>query len=230
MGVLTRGALLTEAGYLASDDTQSTRAAVYLNNWLRKTAASWAWPTLKRRAEALVLTAGSTSLSVGAGALVTLEIFKIFEPVSVYTSDFRRRYQGSIIELLQASPEFDESMRNASSPRGMPVAFKCRADATTWGRWSLIPFPVPDIDHLLAFDYQVMPASLTSDSEVPWYPNDQTLVQVCKCAVMAYSDGKSSELDDELRVLGAMTVEDRDAFGGAPGDGEYQPLDRSVFL
>lgn len=229
MGLLTRTQIFTEGGLQAGDDTQATRQAFWFNAWLRKQYCMWPWPFLKRRASGISLTTGATTVSVGAGASITEEILRIFEPLVVYTSDSKTRLNAPIIELLMADILYDESSRDSTLGRSTPTQFKCRADATTYGKWSLIPFPVPDKAYLLAFDYQTIPANLSSDSQIPVYPNDRTLIQAAKCAALEYADGTSEALDRDLEVLASMVSDDRDAFGSAPGDNEYWQMDTSVF-
>lgn len=231
MGQLTWGDIITEGGLLVGDDSQGTRAKIWFNAWLRKTYRSWAWPFLKRRLSGLSLVSGAASVSFGAGAGgVTQEISRVFEPIYVYTSDFKTRARADIMELLDEDIMYDESSRDPAANIGMPRRFKMRADTTLWGKWSLITFPIPDRNYLLAFDYQVVPANLVLDADTILYPEDRTLMQAAKCAVLDYADGPAAgTTQSELQVLSTMIMDDRINYGDAAGDGEYWSLDGSVF-
>jgi len=229
MGALTLSQLISEGGLLVGDDTQTVRAKIWFKAWLRKVYASWQWPFCKARVAGISLATGATSLTVGAGTNVTENILRIFEPLYVYTSDKRIAVEAPIRELLMQRLQFDESSRDTSLGRSIPTSFKLRAYPGTWGKWSLIPFPVPDRDYLVAFDYHFIPAD-PGDSDIPVYPNDQTLIQAAKCAVLEYADGPASQaVAAELEVLADRVSGDRDQFGGQAGDGDFLQLDSSVF-
>lgn len=227
MGLLTANQIISQGMALAGRDGISTQMFSALDNWLRSQAASWAWPYTQARASGLALSAGSTSLNVGGTGDITNLILRIYDPIYVYSSDRSTRMVARIRELLDGPLGMDENAINTSSARGVPSSFKVRSQALAFGRWTLIPYPVPDRDLLLAFDYQIQPPTLASTSTIPPYPNDRTMVQAVKAFACDYA--KRPEAQRELDVLASMVVDDRDKFGQVPGTNDMEALDGGVF-
>lgn len=228
MGQQTRTEIVSEALLLAGNSGLTTNANSWLNNWLRSAYTAWPWPFLHRSISSLALSSGATSLSLGAGSNgVTLEISRIFDPIRVYTSTFADRGQARIIPFVQFNADLDERINNPVSV-GMPATFKVAPDTSLWGKWSLKPWPIPDKDYLLAIDYLVVPAELSSNSDVPLYPNDRTMVQAVMAQALKYMKMKD-EYGEAMQILSSMVVDDRLKFGTVPGINDTVPLDPTTF-
>src|SRR5512146_1424728 len=187
MGAWTRAKVVSTGLALAGRSDLTTLANDWLNASLRDAYASWPWPFLQRRRAGLSFPTGTQSLSVGAGSGgVTLAIQRVFDPFYFSTSDYSTRGTGRIRNLTGGSMDTDEAVFNPTTARGIPQLIKVRADETTWGKWTLIPYPVPDRDYLISCDYLEQPADLTSDSQVPQYPNDKTMVQMVLTSALQY--------------------------------------------
>lgn len=227
MGTLTRGQIVTEGLLLAGNANLVDRANQWLNSWLRSHYRSWPWPFLIRRAQNITLSAGATSLLVGGGNNgITEQVQRLYDPVYVYTADKKSRAIARIRSVIAGPVDMDESALNPSDNIGMPAYFKVRS-GTTWGTWQLEPYPYPNQNYNLAFDYLIQPADITSDATVPVYPNDQTMIQ----AVVAWSSRymKLEGAGGELELLSAMGSDDRLKYGEVPGINDQLQLDGASF-
>lgn len=230
MGVLTRGEIITEGLLRAGKEpgTLATRAATMLNARIRslEKGAPWAW-LLKRR-EGLALGTGVTSLSIGAGAGgVSNEIKIIRSPILVYAAAYNTRVLATI-EQLQGN--FADLGYDPASNRGVPYCFRVRMDATTWGKWVLLPNPIPDRDLLLGIDYQELSPAMTDDAEIPRYPNDQTLIQAVALDAWIHMYGPDSpEAQAASDDFSALAARDRAEFGIVPGINDELGLDPATF-
>lgn len=231
MGSLTRAQIVTQGLREAGDTSLTTRGNEWLNRWLRSQYMALDWPFLQRRLEAFALVTDATYVRVGAGATVTPHIQRIHDPVWVYKSDYSIRRKARIVSLLDGDINSDETVNRPSGHRGVPASFKVRPNATTGGRWDLIPDVFPDRDLLLALDYTELPdnidTSSSGDSTIPRYPNDDTLVKCVEVAALKYL--KSDNYMAERDVLANMVLNDRVKFGAALGINDTWGLDPKVF-
>lgn len=231
MGQLSFATIVSEGLLLAGDDSLTTRANVWLNAWLRSQYAAWPWPFLQRRATGVSLASGATSLSFGAGAIVTPEVKRILTPVFIYDSAYTTAKRVSVRTLTGGELVEDETVNNPSNNIGAPARFKVRADTSLWGKWLLIPTPVPDRTYLLAIDYIVQPADISTTTDVPLYPNDRTMIQAMKHAALDYL--KEADAPAALDVLASMVIDDRVKYGEVTGTndqlGSLMGLDTGYF-
>lgn len=228
MGQLSAANLIATALNKAGDSRLTTPALTWLNAWLRSAYAAWPWPYLQRRIAGLALPAGTQSLSLGAGAGgVTLEIKRVLDPLWVYDSVYSTKLRARIRTYIAGDAFEDESINNPATNIGCPQQFKIRADTSLFGKWSLIPTPVPDKAYLLAVDYIIIPADIVTTTDVPTYPNDRTMIQAILCDALQYMKDKAYL--DELQVLASMVIDDRVKFGEVAGTNDQTLLDPSVF-
>ena len=243
MGILTRAELIQQAGLASGNDQSTSFVYVWLDAWLHRTAKSWAWPVLKRRISSLPLVAGQASVDVGLGKYADIYIHRIFNPLTYRSANYQQRGRIFIEQILSADPDTDPDTTLASNRLGTPEKVKIRsATATTvisgappyaTGTFSLYFNPVPDKPYLVNLDIHYIPKpDGTTTTAIPWYPNDRTLIQACKCALLELDDGgeEGAASEKSLMKLAAMVVDDRDFDGEGPGDNELMGLDKSVFL
>lgn len=228
MGALTRLQLVTQGLALAGDASLSSLAPTWLNAWLRKEYSAWPWPFLQRKQVGLALAAAATSVSFGNGATVTPEVLRIFDPVQVYTSDYRTRGQARVVSFVEQNPDLDESANDPATNIGLPTRIRVAPDSTLFGKYALKPWPIPDRAYLLNFSYWELPVALASDASVPVYPNDSTMLQ----AIVAQSylhQQKNDEFGQAMEILAAMVMNDRAHFGQNNGINDTLGLDTSIF-
>jgi hypothetical protein len=240
MGDLTRAQLLAQSGLSAGNDQADSYVATWLDAWLKRTAKSWSWPGLKKRVSDLAIAQGSASVACGYGTstkvagttLSTHHIHRLIGGVVFWyvPTSFNPHGRAFVRPLLGADPDNDESASDPATRQGTPSTVKVRQSAD--GALTLYPDPVPDRALYLAFDAHIIPPSLASSSEIPWYPNDKTLLQAVKVALLELDAAgeKDPHFDDEGMKLAAMVVDDRDFDGEQAGDNQMMLLDPSVFL
>lgn len=237
MGDLTRAQLMSQAGLAAGNDQCQQFIRVWLNAWLKRTAKGWAYPFLKVRIENVPLNASAASVEVGLGATTPLYLHRIFNPLFIYTFDKKTRGRMYIRDLIEGDPDKDQSATNVADRLGMPTTCRIYTSGSDvyQGKFTVFPDPAPDKQYYLAFDAHVIPAGIptvaASDTTVPWYPEDKTLLQACKCAIIEYDDGGEGnpKFDVEMQKLAAMVIDDRDFNGEGPGDNQLMALDKGVF-
>ncbi len=228
MGSLSVTSLLTRGGLRAGDDTLAAELLFALQAWLRKEAKAWPWPVLVRKATGIVLASGAQSLSIGAGAGgITPAIMEIRAPIWIYNTAKTVRTRANIIQLFNQDVNLDETVNDATTNIGIPTSFKVRADSSTLNKWSLIPNPVPDRSLLLSFDYLELPAD-PATVDIPWYPNDETIIHAIKTFALEYGDGGDEWLKN-LEILASRVVDDRNRWGTVPGTNDLSGLDSSIF-
>ncbi len=229
MGEKTAAQLIDEALNLAGDTRLTTPALTWLNSWLRSTYGAWPWPFLMRRNAAVSLVTGATGVDFGAGSVVTNQVKRVFDPIWVYNSTRTSRVRARIRTLVGGHIEEDETAMDSATNRGIPTQFKVRsATSGVWGKWSLIPNPIPDRDYLLAIEWQEMLPNLTSTSTVPAYPNDRTMVQAVYAEALRYMKDQTG-YKDALQILASQVADDRMKFGEVTGTNDQISIDPNVF-
>jgi hypothetical protein len=237
MGQLTRAQIVTQALSKAGADATAltTLANTWLNTRLRTLYASWPWPFLHRPVSAIPLAAGTTALVVGAGSGgITNEIKRILDPLYIYDSAYTTKGKIRIRALLDETLDMELATQDTALNRGRPELVKVVADSALWGRWNLIPYPVPDKAYLLKLDYIEQPADINTaaggDAVKPIYPSDRTLVAAVVAEILAYDEGLESPAAAVAEEeYGALAVQDRVRYGEVFGTNDQLGLDGSVF-
>lgn len=240
MGDLTRTQLLAQAGLSAGNDQASGYVATWLDAWLKRTAKSWSWPLLRARVSDLAVASGTHYVDVGYGIAtkldgVTASTHHIHRLLGgqvwwYVASTFNPRGVAYVRQLLGGNVDQDRSATDPSTRPGMPSTVQVKNSAD--GKLTLYLDPVPDRALYLAFDVWHIPPSLASSASIPWYPNDKTLLQAVKVALLELDAAgeQDPKYETESMKLAAMVVDDRDFDGEQAGDNQLMSLDPSVFL
>lgn len=225
MGVMTRGDIVTEGLLIAGRDDLSDRANVWLQIWLNSVAASWPWPQLLNQRSGIPLLSGEFLVDVGNGnGGVTNPILRVIDNIWIYTADKRQRGR---VRLKQRHSE-PAVIRNLVTETGLPS--ECIINPGGFGVWQLLFRPTADRDYLLVMDTIEQQAQLTTDAEIPWYPNDATMIQLVAAEAMKFDDGPDSEaFQAQAGQLTGMTANDRMRYGAYPGINDMMQLDPSVY-
>lgn len=239
MGLKTYAQIVVEAGLEAGNDQASSYAFLWLNNWLARTAKSWSWPVCKKRVLNLPVTQGAARVAVGRGAscsingltLTTHYVHKLLGGYVLWRaqSGFNPRGRANVRPLMDANADNDADNSDPALRQGTPTTVKVRQ--TDNGALSLELDPTPDRAIYLNFDVHWVPPPMVLTTEIPWYPNDRTLVQACKCAIQVLDTGGeiNEGEDEEMAKLAGMVIDDRDFDGDQAGDDQVFGLDPSVF-
>jgi hypothetical protein len=233
MGTMNRGEIIELALNTAGDSSLFLQAWKWLDNWLTQTYSAWPWPFLQRMDTGISLPAGTASLQFGSANKL---VQRIYDPVYLYTSDMSMRAAARIRQLIDGSPDLDE-VAGVTSSSGLPLTFRIRASTTVQGAWDLYPWPRPDKNYLLKVEYQLRPASAGAYAgvltDVPLYPNDETIVQGVLVKALQFISASSPEYLQryqlEMGILRGMVADDRIAFGQVPGLNDSTALDGGVF-
>ena len=225
MGSNTRDQLVSEGQLLAGRDDMATQCATWLQRWLDSVAASWRWPALQQEAVNVNLPAGTTALTVGNGSAgITDKILVIHDNVWIYETSRNGRQRVRIKHQL-SSPVDSTSPANYT---GKPQSI--RVFASTFGKWILKPDPTPDQAYLITVPYNYVPIALTAGTDIPWYPNDETMVQAIAFKVSEYHNGKDASVTQAFQeALAGMVSNDRMRYGSVPGINDSMILSPSVF-
>lgn len=231
MARLTFEQLVEQGGVLGDNDTVPTWVATKLKGWLRKHYSAWTWPFLIKQATGITLTAGTATKTVGNGSGgITDQISRIFSPIYWFGNSYAERGKAPLREFVGGPASMQNELQDTVNGRGAPQNVQMRSVYTSGALAAeLTFFPVPDKAYTVSFTYQRLPADLT-DSDIPEYPNELTLIQAAKCAAIEYDNADSAWYENELTKLAQMVAADRDAYGGNPSFGDTAPLDTDVFL
>ncbi len=225
MANLTRDQIVSEGQLLAGRDNNETASAAWLQRWLDSVAASWAWPILHQEAVGIPLSAGATTLALGGGSgVLPVKVLKIQDNLWLYNAAGTVRRRLTIRHQLSAPYERTPT----SAIPGTPASV--RIFTSTFGAWVLY-FDVPaDQDYLLSVAYIIQPPAMALGSQAPWYPNDETMVQLVAFKNHEFFDGRDSPLTVKAQQdLAAMVAGDRIKYGAVTGINDVSILDPTVF-
>lgn len=225
MAQLTRDQIVSEGQLLAGRDDNATASASWLQRWLDAVAASWPWPILQTEATGIALASGATSLVLGNGSGgITPKIQKLLDNVWLY--DSTRTFKKRLRLRHQLSAPGDRI--GPTDNTGTPIT--ARLFTSAYGVWTMYFEPTPERDYLLTIPYITLPAAMTTGSDVPWYPNDETMVQVVAFKNHEFYDGKDAPTTQAAQqMLAGLAANDRIRYGAITGVNDFLPLDPSVF-
>ena len=225
MGQMTRAQICAEGLLTAmrpSDDFP-TQVTGWLQRWLDSVAGSWPWPMLNR--ESIDLAVSGPSLVVGNGSGgVTEKILRILDNCWIYTSDH------SFIQRLNIRTQLNKPQDRLAQSGATGKPTEARLFQTSFGSWTLNFSPNPDQSYLLSLPHLALPAALTADGDVPWYPVDETMVQAVAFKAHEYADGKDHpQTVATQQQLAALLSQDRIRYGSVNGINDVLQLDSTRF-
>lgn len=208
MGVLTCEEIIKQGVRLAgvTYDATDTKQLAWLKQWLRSVALSWPWPEVKV-ITTVTLPANQYTLDVGGGAaiLTTTYIQRLDFPVYI---NYGETYLPAQIEQ-QAIMDI-----NVTPPKGVPDKVSYSISSVNPGRITLIFNRKPIAALVLQVAFQVDPAVGYVLANMPWYLNDNTLIQAIAYKQSEDSNGVTAEDTLKLRDdLAMMLRDDKLKFG-----------------
>ena len=225
MGIQTRATIVSEGQLLAGRDDMATQANTWLQRWLDSVAASWPWPQLHAEAVAVPLAAGTSPITVGGASPITQKVLRILDNVWLYDTNRTFRQRVRIRHWLGSPVDRIGDTTNIGKPTAIRVT-----PTTTFGQWTLYFEPYPDTSYLLTMPYIFLPDPLTLDTQIPWYPNDETMVQAVAFKVSEYHNGKDSPVTAAFQQqLAVMVSNDRVRYGSVNGINDSLILNPAVF-
>lgn len=233
MARLTFDEIVEQGMIVGQNDAVESWVGIKMKAWLRKHYAAYPWPFLISQAVSVTLSAGSTSLIVGAGeGGVSRQISRIFSPIYFRANGFNTRGVAPIRTMAGESIVSQAlGMVDSVNQTGKPQSFIAMPFIESDGllKLTLVPFPIPEQAYTLAFTYQQLPND-PSGSDVPMYPNEMTLIQAAKVASLEFDQTNDPVYRQEADILAQMVAADRATYGSTPSFGDFMQLDSSVFL
>lgn len=225
MAQLTRDQIVSEGQLLAGRDDNATASNGWLQRWLDSVAASYVWPVLQTETIGISVPSGSTSLVLGNGSGgITEKVIKPLDNIWLYDSTrvFRRRLR--IRHQLSAPIDRIGPSNNVGTPNAV------RGFNSSFGVWTLYFDVTPNQDYLLTFPYIRLPAAIVTGSEIPWYPSDETMVQlVCFKNLEFYNQKDDPQTLQAQQMLAGLLNSDRLRYGSTVGINNKMILDPTVF-
>lgn len=222
MARLTVDEIVSEGQLLAGRDDNAEASARWLARWLDSVAASWPWPALQTELRDIALGAGENTL-VTSSITPAIKVQRILDNIWLYdsTKTFRRRLRiRHQLSVPADAIEADDVQGTPSTLRIFPLE---------WGNWQLRFEPKADRDYLLTIPVLAWPEELEG-SEVPWYPNDETMVQAVAFKNHEFYDGKNAPVTVAAQQqLAGLVANDRIRFGSTTGVNDQLVLDPTVF-
>lgn len=209
MGVLTIAEIIEQGTELAgvTYDATDTKQLAWLKQWLRSVALGWPWAETSEVVNAQ-LAASARELTVGIGGTIapTRHVTRMTFPIKiVYGDDYLPRdiNQGPIIDAIGslgvvASGTPDKAAYTRTTPGAIKISFN-RAPAALLNLQISIQFD-PSISYVT--------------TDVPWYMNDDTMIQAIAFKTAEYHEGKDSDVTRAFsESLSVMLRNDKLKFG-----------------
>jgi hypothetical protein len=228
----TRQTIVNNGLALAGREELTSLANVWLQRWLDAVAASWDWPMLRQELAALALPlAGSPSggFNLLSVATVGLKVLKVFDNATISTAANETGTGLTRLPIVnnRSSAGFD---RMNNETRGRPQTM--RLTQPSFGTYNAYFNPWPDQQYYMNIAVKVLPAALAADGDIPWYPNDETMVQLVRFKALEYVDSGSPEMQMAQQQLAGLLSNDRVRYGQldeVSDGGPMQLLSRSSF-
>lgn len=222
MGILTLGQLLEESLELAGDTSLTPRAMVWVNAALANLYASAAWPFLITRYGAYHLEQGVNTLGTYGDGEGTEDKILFIHKAFMAGMNGQGRRELRVEQALQATAELETLLDDpANTRKGMPTRLIISGAGAPY-RWSLDFDTWTDKPYRLAMIAQFLPPPLSLNSDVPAYPNDETIIQCIKAqALFHQSDERWMQEDGKLQ---AMIRADKGTWAGAMQSEPTVPL------
>lgn len=236
MGVLTTAEIISNGLNAVGMSELSTPALGWLNKWLDAMANAWRWPHLRKMQtgfpvaninDALALSGlpfGKTTSYPGSGKGVTHIWNTPKRQFKLYTADKKQWYT---VNPRVLGSNYGDILPAADVTRGVPVQLAIRQDGH--GSVRLFFSPLPNDTYYAAFMYQELPAPITVTTDVPWFPDDETMETLVSYKALAFEDESSPKTVAHNQKLAALVSQQR-ARHADMGTSEADDLmDRSVF-
>lgn len=222
MGLKTRAEIVEEGMAVAGRDDLGDQANIWLQNWLNSVAASWDWQILRRESE-VSISAQLVDYGSGSGGISDM-IYRVIDELWWYTTD--RTSRGRIRVRDQNSSPIERIQPTTIT--GIPLTVRITKPGFGVARLSFDP--APDQTYKMLLPYQIIPGQMTDDASVPWFEDDETMVQAVAFMTLRYADGKDSPATIAAQQeLSALLNAARNRYGNGPGQNDRLYKDPAIF-
>lgn len=156
-------------------------------------------------------------------------ILKVFDNITLSDSQLNVGTGLTRLKMINNRWNGPRDRMNDTTP-GRPQTV--RMQMTSLGTYVMYFYPYPDKAYYLYMPCKILPAAMTSDNDIPWYPNDETMVQLVRFKALEFVDAGSPEMTLAQQQLAALLSNDRVRYGQLDDASDNEPmgmLDRAVF-
>lgn len=222
MGIKTRAEIVAEGMSTAGRDDLTTQANGWLQNWLNSVAASWDWAIL-RRESTVSLSSQQKDIGNGQGG-ISDRILRVVNEIWWYTTD--QTSQGRVNVRDQNASPLDTIQPTTTI--GSPASVRILKPSLGVARLNFEP--TPDKTYNLFVPYQILGTQLSSDTDIPWYENDETMIQAVAFKTHEYADGKDAPTTQAAQQqLSMLLNNDKYRYGISAGQNDVLYKDPKVF-
>lgn len=237
MGLLTWQSVVSEGQLLAGRDDMASQGTTWLQLWLNSVAASWPWPQLQLELRGVPYnTSDGPGITIGADpdlhtgvdqSIIGQGILKVLDNIYVYNSEKTLRQRVRIRHQL--SSPVDITSQNTYT--GVPKSVRVFPKPGTRNAWNLTFEPFADRNYLLTIPVIALPKQVNDVTvEVPWYPNDETMIVAVAFKVAEFHDGIDSPRTQGFQQrLAGLVAGDRTRYGSVPGTNDVLTLSPTLF-
>lgn len=228
---LDRDNLVREALELAGNIGLTARANVWLNLWLAKVYAAWPWPFLRARYGPFSVNQGVNSYTFGDGEGGTNDKIQAILRV-MFADSTNNGWKGDVpidddFGMGASRDPFWQDSASPTLPSGVLVEISTDAGYTSAYRWKInFADSYTNKAYRIAIVAKRRPADLSVGTDVPLYPNQETIVQAIFAKALEHQNDERAEAANAK--LRAMEAQDRVVHGKQPGSTKMQ-LSRKRF-
>lgn len=216
MGVLTTAEIIENGLNAVGMAELSTPALGWLNKWLHSTAHAWRWPQLYKLQtafpvaninDALALSGlpfGLTTSYPGSGKGVTHVWNTPERPVRLYTADKKNWYD---VTPRKLGASYKDILPASDVVRAVPETLAVKQDGL--GSVRLFFSPLPLDTYYAVIPYQELPAPITSTTDVPWFPDDETMEAVVVYKALSFESEDNPKAVAAMQRLAALVTQQR---------------------
>lgn len=209
-------------------DNLNTKMNAALNDFLDRAGRSWTWPMLTKRVVEIPLVAGVGFVLVGAGAGgIDERVTHLLGQPILYSDATLRRLRGrpTLVDFIDG---YSDAIVNAGGGVGIPDQYTI--DTISQDQKRLLFNRAASEDLLIDMSVHILYDPLTTGTEIPWYPEDETMIQAVMAATLRSENGVDSpSYRAALDELGEMMGNDKIRHGASSTVNATMGMDPSVF-
>lgn len=207
MGSRTRDDIIMEGMNRGGRDNMLTVMAGNLNDWLDRMGRSWTWPKLTRRRGEIPLNAGTAQVLIGNGSSGVAERVTHLIGKPLIYDEATRRVRGRLT-LVDYVDEYSNAQVAGGGSTVAPSFYT--VETVSENQLRLMFSTLADQNYLMDMVLHLLPARLTSGTEIPWYPEDSTMIQAIMAATLRSENGVDSpSYQSAVAELDDMVANDR---------------------
>lgn len=209
-------------------DNLATVMNAALNDWLDRAGRSWTWPVLTRRTEPLTLGAGLTELTLGAGSGgITRRLTHVIGRPWILTGTLQAPTSRSKLALFSLHDSTDALLSSFPST-GRPRRFAI--ERLSQDQLKMVFDVVTDQPYLLNITTHELEPRIVTGTTVPWYPEDETMIQAVMAATLRQENGpESPSYQAAIAELTDLMATDKIRHGTSASLNTTMGLDEEVY-